>query len=516
MRRSANKLFYAILCIVTFSYHEASAQFPSLIPYRKANKWGFANANKKIIIEPIYDSVAIFSEGRAAVMKAKKWGYIDESGKEIVALKYDRANAFKNRKAMVAIAKYAFNLWGCIDWSGKVIIEPAKYHSMSELNNGLFKVSQSTLFGLLNKDGVEILPPTYHRIYDFIDGIAPVEKNKGNGYIDSTGKEIIKPKASYVEASHFSDGLGLIKEKEYSFSSIEYFFVEKTGKIAHNSKKYIDATKYEHGLSRVSFKQGSNYITRVVDVSGNELFGPDMKFGIAKILPEALVITDYIYPAGYKSGENMLEDYKKGVIQYGVADKKGILLKEPVYEKIEHLFGDWLTLLKNGKWQLYNCKTNKIFGNANGYDAIRLGLFDRSIDILVNKKWGTMGMSGQQKLSAKYDSVMTLNDGNAVVGNAGKFGYADAKGKEIVALKYQMIFDMENGVGFFAINDKVGIVNSKGKEIIPAKYDLRKYKISNDKPEMLIGYGFNQGIALVKMNGKAGYVDYTGKEYWED
>ena len=41
--------------------------------YRKANLWGFADADRKIIIAPAYEK-PIFSEGFAAVKKGGKWG----------------------------------------------------------------------------------------------------------------------------------------------------------------------------------------------------------------------------------------------------------------------------------------------------------------------------------------------------------------------------------------------------------------------------------------------------------
>ena len=39
----------------------------TLIPYRKKDKWGFCDENKKIVIQPVYDTPCIFSEGIALV-----------------------------------------------------------------------------------------------------------------------------------------------------------------------------------------------------------------------------------------------------------------------------------------------------------------------------------------------------------------------------------------------------------------------------------------------------------------
>jgi len=56
-----------------------------LIPYRKGDKWGFCDRNKKIVIPIKYDLVWPFSEGLAAVKLNGKLGYIDKEGKEYFA-----------------------------------------------------------------------------------------------------------------------------------------------------------------------------------------------------------------------------------------------------------------------------------------------------------------------------------------------------------------------------------------------------------------------------------------------
>jgi hypothetical protein len=58
---------------------------PELIPYRKGDKWGFCDRNKKIVIPIKYDLVWPFSEELAAVKLNGKLGYIDKEGKEYFA-----------------------------------------------------------------------------------------------------------------------------------------------------------------------------------------------------------------------------------------------------------------------------------------------------------------------------------------------------------------------------------------------------------------------------------------------
>jgi hypothetical protein len=67
----------------------------SLVPYRKADKWGFMNPSKTIIISPQYNDVRWFSEGMAAVKVGVKWGYINKAGKLVIPAKFTVAKSFR-------------------------------------------------------------------------------------------------------------------------------------------------------------------------------------------------------------------------------------------------------------------------------------------------------------------------------------------------------------------------------------------------------------------------------------
>ncbi len=67
----------------------------SLIPFRQGNVWGYADADKKIIIKPIYDQANFFYEGYASVKKGEKFGYINKSGKVLIPFNYFIAKPFR-------------------------------------------------------------------------------------------------------------------------------------------------------------------------------------------------------------------------------------------------------------------------------------------------------------------------------------------------------------------------------------------------------------------------------------
>ena len=116
-----HKIFVSIVLIFTFfcgasgcqKTETQSTEAPELIPFRKDNKWGFCDKNKKIVIPLKYDAVYPFWEGLAAVnigaesyeggaVSGGKWGFIDKTGKEVIPLKYDCVFSFVEDLAAVS------------------------------------------------------------------------------------------------------------------------------------------------------------------------------------------------------------------------------------------------------------------------------------------------------------------------------------------------------------------------------------------------------------------------------
>src|SRR5450756_110486 len=93
----------------------------ALIPYRKGDKWGFCNRDRKMVIPTVYDSVYLFSEGLAPVHLNSKWGYIDTKGNMVIPAVYDSVDPFSDGLAPVHLN----GKWGYIDTKGTMVIPAA-------------------------------------------------------------------------------------------------------------------------------------------------------------------------------------------------------------------------------------------------------------------------------------------------------------------------------------------------------------------------------------------------------
>ena len=88
--------------------NEAKVFHESLHPVKLNGKYGFADGNNRIVIDPVYDKVKPFSCNRAKVSINAKYGFIDRSGEIVIPITYDKAQDFYDNKAQVSIHGEAF------------------------------------------------------------------------------------------------------------------------------------------------------------------------------------------------------------------------------------------------------------------------------------------------------------------------------------------------------------------------------------------------------------------------
>lgn len=249
------------------------------IPYRKGDKWGFVDKNKKIVIEPKYDSVEPFQNGRAIVKINYKYGLIDESGKEITSVKYGTFFNFSDELAFVAEGsvyafgnKSSFNS-GFIDKSGNVVI-PLKYENGSSFSENLATVKQNGKWGYIDKSGKTFLPFIYDETNFFKDGLAFVSQNGEWNLIDKTGTAKFKIECKRVWA--FVDGWALVENKSGSYN-----FIDKDGKMI-STKNFDDARPFSEGLASVRLGGKWGFI----DKSGKQVI--PFKYGDSGSFKEGL------------------------------------------------------------------------------------------------------------------------------------------------------------------------------------------------------------------------------------
>lgn len=143
---------------------------------------------------------------------------------------YDNIGSFSEAGFAIVMLNKKF---GMINRQGEEII-PAKYDFLWEFaKGGIARFEINKKYGLVNKKGEEIVPPKYDKIYDFVKGgLAIVILNGKYGIINRQGHEIIVPKYNLIFKLAGSDTeiyakindekLARIKIKQQKVGEIEY------------------------------------------------------------------------------------------------------------------------------------------------------------------------------------------------------------------------------------------------------------------------------------------------------
>ena len=233
-----------------------------LIPYRKNNKWGYANTKGEVVIKPQYNAANIFTTNITAVKKDDKYGFIDQAGNPVTKFEFTRVSEFYNGQASVwtkdtayCINRFGEKIRGSVfcdgdkDYlqhfdiytkNGKTGLINYAYFSESLIRDSLpavwdqiiindlyAAVKKENKWGVINKLG----DLTAELIYDTIEldkniyyrQFFKVKKDNKYGFLDEKGKEIVPPK--YVKADFFSSSLARVW-----INDTFWFYIDKTGR----------------------------------------------------------------------------------------------------------------------------------------------------------------------------------------------------------------------------------------------------------------------------------------------
>lgn len=271
----------------------------TLMAVKFEDGWGYINKKGEIKIKPKFENAKIFSDSLAAVQNGNGWGYIDYGGNFIVDPKFDFASDFSEKTAYVSLDRSIH----IIDNNGKFITnKDSKYEIISDLHGkeidsnltsitipefAVFGIdsdkSWDYLWGILDKNGREIIPAKFHEIGIIRNGIFPFtidEHNRLWGFGNTNGDTIISNKFENVyylskDAIPYDIPFGafpaegdLITEEGF-FQNDNVKFEYSEGGLLGNSNKYIISSPMEYlfynNIARVEYNEKIVY----VDLNGN-------------------------------------------------------------------------------------------------------------------------------------------------------------------------------------------------------------------------------------------------------
>ncbi|MBD1940026.1 WG repeat-containing protein [Microcoleus sp. FACHB-68] len=293
-------------------------------------KFGYADTNGKVVIQPQFTAANEFSEGLAAVRVGYKFGYIDNTGKMVIQPQYDIAKPFSEGIALVEIDyKDAY-----IDKTGKRISNEPYYNaeSFSEGFALVGVVAGGGKYGYIDKTGKLVIPNKFDQAKSFSDGLALVRIGETWGYIDKTGNFPIQPHSA---GESFSEGLAPVKIGD------KFGYIDKTGKVVIQPQ-FTVAWPFSEGLAAAGNYGSFGYI----DKTGKMVIQP--KYQLVEPFSEGLALVRIDRPEGIGYA-------------YGYIDKTGKYVIYPQFGDAASFSEGVARVAIGGKWRNEELVANGVF-----------------------------------------------------------------------------------------------------------------------------------------------------------
>lgn len=176
--------------------------------------WGVMDKTRRTIIEPRYEAVTGFVDGKSIARLNGKYGIIDGNGMTILPHEYD---SLGGPSGSCFIARLG-NERGLLSLEGQWIFKTT-FESLTAYREGLAVFSRYPLTaypqtsGYLDMEGKIVLPDVYESARSFYSGLAAVSQNRKYRFIDKSGETIIPGPFEKVGYESFAHGLAYVEQK---------------------------------------------------------------------------------------------------------------------------------------------------------------------------------------------------------------------------------------------------------------------------------------------------------------
>ena len=351
-------------------------------------KWGFVDNTGNQVINPQFNRVGKFKEGKCAVSnKEGKWGYIDKTGKIVINNQFDKAALFTDGNAVV----YMNNKAGVIDTDGKYVINPQYTGAMND--DEMFIVSQEGKIGWCDKEGKFVINPQFEDGSPFKGNKLTCIKSAGKyGYIDKESKIVINPQfdkafpfVGKVAIVNSGGKYGLIDEEgkykvnpQFDNISRDVFnFLEDESEYNSVTTDYLDVNSILNIINIDKLPQGINFNDNYNAIITKLNISPDNFYGISQIVINNKKISNDASYSFVTYGNMKMMD--PSTYDYVVSNEKPfgfgyyIALKGNAYGKAESIikaFESKLSGCKLVKKGYFSGSYSCVYKNSSGQNII--------------------------------------------------------------------------------------------------------------------------------------------------
>jgi hypothetical protein len=171
-----------------------------------------------------------------------------------------------------------------------------------------------------------------------------------------------------------------------------------------------------------------------------------------------------------------------------------------VYDRVRRFDENLIKVKKGEYWGVVN-KGGKVIVTP-AFDKLRRAARSGYFRVQKNKQWGMIDSTGKMVVAPEYKYVYYYGEGNVniILAKKGrKWGAFTSEGKVLVPDDAERVNVLRGGVLAVRRDDDLWqLLNHEGKQILEPKYQSIRF--------------FNKNVLMVKQQGKAGLVDFDGKQ----
>lgn len=313
-------------------------------------------------------------------------------------------------------------LWGYIDSTGKVLIEP-QFEMCGFFEEGLAYAQVGDALGYIDENGQLVIAADFPAATNFHEGYASVMVDEDWMVINKEGDFTME--SYFASPVTFHDGLARFK-LEMGIRS-KYGFINPLGDTVIYPK-FEFVSDFSEGLCMAS-PDGSTY--GYINTSGEWVIQPDFELGVVMKVNDEYDFNDKNFSNGFVAVQ---KDEK-----YGIIDKTGKLVLDYTHEFIGK-YSDGLAPAKKGdKFGFIDLGGKWVIKPTySGAEKFHNGLAAVSKGPLFESEWGFINKEGKVVIPItiaayfSFDSPMIFWDGVVPCYiETGVFGYINRKGEVV-------------------------------------------------------------------------------------
>lgn len=329
-------------------------------------------------------------------------------------------------------------LWGFIDRSGQVVIQP-KYDLVEPFGSNRFaKAKKGEKVLVIDRLGASLDGLEFEDLEVIDDSTLAVSVNKKWGAATMDGTPLFEPRFQRVKGADSPD-----------FFRVQY--AGRWGMVNRAGKELVPAQFDSVGYNGVIFVPKKD-----------SLYGIYTLAGVRISQPEYWDVTASGNIVFYRS-RNML---------WGAMGPSGEPFLDSDWEDFRPMLPYFIELKRENSSALYHIPGSSVImdSTSSGYAFLWPNISAGYIRVRVNDELSIADSTGIVLFSGRYDEII-YTGGFFYVRSGSRWGLVDRNGAEIVKPQYTAINSFADNVAEVGKSGSWGVINTKGRLIIPAEYD---------------------------------------------